>query len=98
MSLNLIYNNVWNKVTSIGMTLNTILLQAWNTQTNTDLSLDGPIGQVYALVVGNDLLFAGTQVIFFFIVHGLSLKALLVLMFSPYTAPLFLMLESISSY
>jgi hypothetical protein len=29
---------------------------------------------VYALVVGNDLLFAGTQVIFFFLGHGLSLK------------------------
>lgn len=40
-----------------------IILQAWNTQTNTDLSLNGPVGQVYALVVGNDLLFAGTQVI-----------------------------------
>ncbi|KAJ6748038.1 WD REPEAT-CONTAINING [Salix purpurea] len=37
------------------------VVKAWNTQTNTDLSLDGPIGQVYALVVGNDLLFAGTQ-------------------------------------
>ncbi|URD98987.1 zinc finger CCCH domain-containing protein [Musa troglodytarum] len=36
--------------------------QAWNMQTATDLSLDGPIGQVYSLVVGNELLFAGTQV------------------------------------
>lgn len=27
-----------------------------------ELSLSGPVGQVYALVVGNDLLFAGTQV------------------------------------
>ncbi|KAK3220812.1 hypothetical protein Dsin_014782 [Dipteronia sinensis] len=35
--------------------------QAWNTQTNTDLSLTGPVGHVYALAVGNDLLFAGTQ-------------------------------------
>lgn len=33
-------------------------------QTATDLSLDGPIGQVYSLVVGNELLFAGTQVVF----------------------------------
>ncbi|KAL9335716.1 hypothetical protein Peur_072897 [Populus x canadensis] len=37
------------------------VVKAWNTQTNADLSLNGPIGQVYALVVGNDLLFAGTQ-------------------------------------
>ena len=37
--------------------------QAWNTQTNMELSLSGPVGQVYALVVGNELLFAGTQVI-----------------------------------
>jgi hypothetical protein len=31
-----------------------------------EISLDGPVGQVYALVVINDMLFAGTQVIFFF--------------------------------
>ncbi|KAJ6869739.1 zinc finger CCCH domain-containing protein 48 [Populus alba x Populus x berolinensis] len=37
------------------------VVKAWNTQTNTDLSLTGPVGQVYTLVVGNDLLFAGTQ-------------------------------------
>ncbi|KAI8031114.1 Zinc finger CCCH domain-containing protein 48 [Camellia lanceoleosa] len=37
------------------------VVKAWNIQTATDLSLTGPIGQVYALVVGNDLLFAGTQ-------------------------------------
>ncbi|KAJ4849449.1 Zinc finger CCCH domain-containing protein 63 [Turnera subulata] len=37
------------------------IVKAWNTQTNTDLSLSGPVGQVYALVVGNGLLFAGTQ-------------------------------------
>ena len=30
-----------------------------------ELTLSGPVGQVYALVVGNDLLFAGTQVIRF---------------------------------
>ncbi|GAV61828.1 WD40 domain-containing protein [Cephalotus follicularis] len=36
-------------------------VKAWNTQTNTELSLSGPVGQVYAMVVGNDLLFAGTQ-------------------------------------
>lgn len=39
-----------------------MLLQAWNTQTSMDLSLNGPVGQVYALTVFNDLLFAGTQV------------------------------------
>lgn len=39
-----------------------ITSQAWNTQTGTDLSLDGPVGQVYALVVGNDMLLAGTEV------------------------------------
>ena len=33
-------------------------------QTSADLSLNGPVGQVYSLVVGNDLLFAGTQVNF----------------------------------
>ncbi|KAG5230614.1 hypothetical protein OIU77_007239 [Salix suchowensis] len=37
------------------------VVKAWNTQTNADLSLTGPVGQVYTLVVGNDLLFAGTQ-------------------------------------
>lgn len=36
-------------------------VKAWNTQTGTDLSLTGPTGQVYALVVGNEMLFAGTQ-------------------------------------
>ncbi|KAJ7970028.1 Zinc finger CCCH domain-containing protein [Quillaja saponaria] len=37
------------------------VVKAWNTQTSTELNLSGPVGQVYALVVGNDLLFAGTQ-------------------------------------
>ncbi|GAB2265276.1 hypothetical protein Dimus_000343 [Dionaea muscipula] len=37
------------------------MVKAWNAQINIDLSLSGPVGQVYALVVGNDLLFAGTQ-------------------------------------
>lgn len=36
-------------------------VKAWNIQTSADLSLSGPVGLVYALVVGNDLLFAGTQ-------------------------------------
>lgn len=37
------------------------VVKAWHTQNNTELSLSGPTGQVYALVVGNDLLFAGVQ-------------------------------------
>ncbi|KGN59738.1 zinc finger CCCH domain-containing protein 48 [Cucumis sativus] len=36
-------------------------VKAWNIQTSADLSLSGPVGLVYSLVVGNDLLFAGTQ-------------------------------------
>lgn len=39
----------------------TNLVKAWNIQTSVELSLNGPVGQVYSLVVGNDLLFAGTQ-------------------------------------
>ncbi|GFY84274.1 zinc finger WD40 repeat protein 1 [Actinidia rufa] len=34
------------------------VVKAWNIQTTADLSLSGPVGQVYTLVVGNDLLFA----------------------------------------
>lgn len=37
------------------------VVKAWNIQSGTDLSLSGPAGQVYALVVGNGLLFAGIQ-------------------------------------
>ncbi|PON57837.1 Guanine nucleotide-binding protein, beta subunit [Trema orientale] len=37
------------------------MVKAWNTQTTMELSLSGPVGQVYSLVVGNELLFAGTQ-------------------------------------
>ncbi|XP_042506251.1 zinc finger CCCH domain-containing protein 48-like [Macadamia integrifolia] len=37
------------------------LVKAWNTQTVSELSLSGPVGQVHALVVGNEMLFAGTQ-------------------------------------
>ncbi|XP_020572439.1 LOW QUALITY PROTEIN: zinc finger CCCH domain-containing protein 17-like [Phalaenopsis equestris] len=36
-------------------------IKAWNTQSATDLSLSGPTGQVYAMAVGNELLFAGIQ-------------------------------------
>ncbi|CAI9295706.1 unnamed protein product [Lactuca saligna] len=37
------------------------LVKAWNVQTSAELSLNGPVGQVYSLVVGSDLLFAGVQ-------------------------------------
>ncbi|KAI3517635.1 hypothetical protein L1887_16850 [Cichorium endivia] len=37
------------------------LVKAWNVQTSAELSLNGPVGQVYSLVAGSDLLFAGTQ-------------------------------------
>ena len=42
-------------------------------ETNADQSLSGPVGQVYSLVVGSDLLFAGTQVNFqaFFLLKSL---------------------------
>ncbi|MQM18280.1 hypothetical protein Taro_051268, partial [Colocasia esculenta] len=36
-------------------------VMALNTQTGAEVKLDGPLGQVYALVVGNDMLFAGVQ-------------------------------------
>lgn len=36
-------------------------VKAWNTLTNSELNLNGPVGQVYAMVVGNDFLFAGIQ-------------------------------------
>uniref|UniRef100_A0A1D1XVH8 Zinc finger CCCH domain-containing protein 17 n=1 Tax=Anthurium amnicola TaxID=1678845 RepID=A0A1D1XVH8_9ARAE len=36
-------------------------VKAVNTQTGVEMNLDGPLGQVYALVVGNDMLFAGVQ-------------------------------------
>ncbi|XP_019431307.1 PREDICTED: zinc finger CCCH domain-containing protein 48-like [Lupinus angustifolius] len=36
-------------------------VKAWNTENLMELSLSGPVGQVYALVVINDMLFAGTQ-------------------------------------
>ncbi|GJV20879.1 zinc finger CCCH domain-containing protein 48-like protein [Tanacetum coccineum] len=37
------------------------LVKAWNVQTSAELSLNGPVGQVYSLAVGNELLFAGVQ-------------------------------------
>lgn len=39
----------------------TNLVKAWNAQTSADLNLTGPVGKVYALAVGNDMLFAGTE-------------------------------------
>ncbi|KAK6117567.1 hypothetical protein DH2020_048695 [Rehmannia glutinosa] len=39
----------------------TNLVKAWNVQISVELTLNGPVGQVYSLVVGSDLLFAGTQ-------------------------------------
>nr|GMD57081.1 zinc finger CCCH domain-containing protein 48 [Ipomoea batatas] len=39
----------------------TNLVKAWNAQTAADLNLTGPVGQVYSIVVGNDMLFAGTE-------------------------------------
>lgn len=48
-------------------------VKAWNTQTNQEFSLSGPAGQVYAMIVGNSLLFAGTQVIIRIVVFGLVL-------------------------
>lgn len=37
-------------------------LQAWNIQSNDEMTLTGPVGLVYSMVVGNDMLFAGTEV------------------------------------
>ncbi|KAE9598478.1 hypothetical protein Lal_00027010 [Lupinus albus] len=36
-------------------------VKAWNIQTASEFSLDGPKGKVLAMVVGNDILFAGAQ-------------------------------------
>ncbi|KAK9273123.1 hypothetical protein L1049_017930 [Liquidambar formosana] len=37
------------------------VIKAWNIQTCADHSLSGPVGQVYAMVVGKEILFAGAQ-------------------------------------
>ncbi|KAL6312264.1 hypothetical protein AAG906_022020 [Vitis piasezkii] len=34
---------------------------AWNIESCADLSLDGPVGQIYAMVVDHDMLFAGAE-------------------------------------
>ncbi|KAG8071851.1 hypothetical protein GUJ93_ZPchr0006g40596 [Zizania palustris] len=36
-------------------------VKVWNMQTQAEMTLTGPTGQVYALAVGNELLFAATQ-------------------------------------
>uniref|UniRef100_A0A0D9YWE6 C3H1-type domain-containing protein n=1 Tax=Oryza glumipatula TaxID=40148 RepID=A0A0D9YWE6_9ORYZ len=36
-------------------------VKVWNMQTQAEMNLTGPTGQVYALAVGNELLFAATQ-------------------------------------
>nr|CAN70547.1 hypothetical protein VITISV_009667 [Vitis vinifera] len=35
--------------------------KAWNIKSCADLSLDGPVGQIYAMVVDHDMLFAGAE-------------------------------------
>ncbi|KAK9943041.1 hypothetical protein M0R45_008665 [Rubus argutus] len=37
------------------------VVKAWNIQTNAEFSLSAPTGQVHAMEVGNEMLFAGTQ-------------------------------------
>ncbi|KAJ9705259.1 hypothetical protein PVL29_003358 [Vitis rotundifolia] len=37
------------------------VVKAWNIESCADLSLDGPVGQIYAMVVNNDMLFARAQ-------------------------------------
>lgn len=40
-----------------------VMLQVWNIQAQAELTLNGPVGQVHAMVVGNNMVFAGIQVI-----------------------------------
>lgn len=37
------------------------VIKAWNIETESDFSLNGPVGQVYAMTVALDMLFAGAQ-------------------------------------
>ncbi|KAL6347074.1 hypothetical protein AAG906_012325 [Vitis piasezkii] len=37
------------------------IINAWNIESCADLSLDGPVGQIYAMVVDHDMLFAGAE-------------------------------------
>ena len=39
-----------------------VILQAWNIESLAEFSLDGPVGEVYSMVVANEMLFAGAQV------------------------------------
>ena len=41
-----------------------VMFQAWNIESCANLSLDGPVGQIYAMVVDHDMLFAGAEVNF----------------------------------
>ncbi|TXG62778.1 hypothetical protein EZV62_009772 [Acer yangbiense] len=37
------------------------VIKAWNIESSADFSLDGPVGQVYSMIVANEMLLAGTQ-------------------------------------
>ncbi|VVA34373.1 PREDICTED: zinc finger [Prunus dulcis] len=37
------------------------VVKAWNIRTNAEFNLNGPVGQVHAMVVANEMLFAGAQ-------------------------------------
>ena len=39
-----------------------MILQAWHIESSAEFSLDGPVGEVYSMVVANEMLFAGAQV------------------------------------
>jgi len=38
-------------------------VQVWNIESSAEYNLNGPIGQVYAMEITDDMLFAGGQVI-----------------------------------
>lgn len=40
-----------------------VALQAWNIETAAEYNLNGPVGQVHAMAVAFDILFAGSQVL-----------------------------------
>ncbi|GAY65631.1 hypothetical protein CUMW_242620 [Citrus unshiu] len=37
------------------------VVKAWNIESSAEFSLDGPVGEVYSMVVANEMLFAGAQ-------------------------------------
>ena len=39
------------------------MVKAWNTETNSEFTLNGPKGRILYMTVGNDVLFAGAEVI-----------------------------------